>query len=578
MNYRERLEAQLLAEHWLTEEQLAHSYTVQKRQGGKLNNILLELGYIDATQLAKIIAQQLKIPFVDLASYEFDSACTQLLSETYARRYKAIVLEQRADQLVVAMADPMDLFAYDELVKVLKTDLELVVVTEADLLSSIDMIYRRREEIIGFAEQLSDSLQASEAVLSDFDVDVGADDAPVVKLLQSLFTDAVTMNASDIHIEPDEHVLRIRQRIDGVLQESIMDEKRIVVALILRLKLMASLNIAEKRIPQDGRFSIQINKQRIDVRLSTMPVQFGEAVVMRLLNQSKGVLDYPTLGITEPMQRQLQRVVNNPFGMILVTGPTGSGKTTTLYSVLAQINDAEHKIITVEDPVEYRLPRINQVQVNEPIGLNFTTVLRSALRHDPDIIMIGEIRDEETATIALRAAMTGHLVLATLHTNDAVSSALRMISMGVDSFLVGSALTGILAQRLVRRICQNCIDTYTLTDQESLWFEKLLAKDLSTISFKQGRGCSHCNRTGFRGRIGVFELLEMNKAMIDALHDQDQKRYYQAVKDHTLFKPLGLSAAQLAVDGITTPGEVLRVIGHLNDELSIGITSNAGDA
>lgn len=571
MSYHQRLEEQLIAENLLTKAQLAHAHTVQKQNGGKLGAVLLTLGYIEPVKLAKAMAKQLNITFVDLKSYEFDGSCTRLLPEIYARRYKAIVLEKKSDHLVVAMADPMDLFAYDELVKLLQTNLELVVVTEADLLRSIDMIYRRREEIIGFAEQLSESLQASETVLNDFDVDVGTEDAPVVKLLQSLFTDAVTMNASDIHIEPDEHVLRIRQRIDGILQESIMKEKRIIAALTLRLKLMASLNIAEKRIPQDGRFSIQVNQQRIDVRLSTMPVQFGEAVVMRLLNQSKGVLDYQTLGIPAAMQQQLKRIVNNPFGMILVTGPTGSGKTTTLYSVLHQINDAEHKIITVEDPVEYRLARINQVQVNEAIDLDFTTVLRSALRHDPDIIMIGEVRDEETASIALRAAMTGHLVLATLHTNDAVSSALRMISMGVDSFLVGSALTAILAQRLIRRICQNCIDAYSLTPQEALWFEKLVPKALATASFKQGRGCSHCNQTGFSGRIGVFELLEMNKAMVTALRDQDQNRYYQAVKENTTFTPLGLSAAHLAVAGITTPGEVIRVIGHLNDELSIGI-------
>lgn len=571
MKYKKRLGEQLLAKQIISQDQLQKAYEVQKQQGGKLGPVLVSLGFIDEQKLAQIMSEQLDIPYYNLKTYEFKPNYTLLLPESYARRYKAIILDQHHDELILAMADPLDIFAYDEIAKILKQKIKLAIATESDLIASIDLVYRHREEISDFAGQLSDALEASEVDLGEFTVDTGSEDAPVVKLLQSLFTDAVNMNASDIHIEPDEQKLRIRQRIDGQLQETMMDEKRIINALTLRLKLMAGLNIAERRLPQDGRFSIKVKGQNIDVRLSTMPIQFGEAVVMRLLNQSRGMLDYNTLGILPTMQEQLRRVVQRPYGMILVTGPTGSGKTTTLYSILDQINVAEKKILTVEDPVEYHLPRINQIQVNSKIDLSFTRILRSALRHDPDIIMIGEIRDEETATIALRASMTGHLVLATLHTNDAASSALRLISMGVDSFLVASALSAILAQRLVRRICSNCIDNCVLEPQEEAWFKTALGEKYHSIIFKKGRGCSHCNLTGYSGRIGVYELLELNREMIMALNDNDAVRYVEAVRSSKSFTPLGLSAVNLAIQGTTTAGEVIRTIGHLTDELSLGI-------
>ncbi len=318
-------------------------------------------------------------------------------------------------------------------------------------------------------KELEDELGDDAFDLADLSAESESAEAPVVKLLQTLFEDAVQARSSDIHIEPDETVVRIRQRVDGVLQEQVMKEKRVNSALVLRLKLMAGLNISEKRIPQDGRFNIRVKGRSIDVRVSTMPVQYGESVVMRLLDQSQGMLNLDVTGMPETLLENFRRMIKKPHGMILVTGPTGSGKTTTLYGALTELNRPEVKIITAEDPVEYRLPRITQVQVNPKIGLEFANVLRAALRQDPDVILVGEMRDHETAEIGLRAAMTGHLVLSTLHTNDSISSAMRLIDMGAEPFLVASSLLGVVAQRLVRKVCENCREAYEPTSQEQVW-------------------------------------------------------------------------------------------------------------
>lgn len=362
------------------------------------------------------------------------------------------------------MADPLDIFAYDELVRVLKQPIKQAVVRESELLNTLDLVYRRTDEIASLAEELEDELGDDAFDLADLSAESESADAPVVKLLQTLFEDAVQARSSDIHIEPDESVVRIRQRVDGgVLQEQVMKEKRVNAALVLRLKLMAGLNISEKRLPQDGRFNVRVKGRSIDVRVSTMPVQYGESVVMRLLDQSQGMLDLQGTGMPPHLLERFRKLIKKPpHGMILVTGPpTGSGKTTTLYGALTELNKPEVKIITAEDPVEYRLPRITQVQVNPKIGLEFANVLRASLRQDPDIILVGEMRDHETVEIGLRAAMTGHLVLSTLHTNDSISSAMRLIDMGgAEPFLVASSLLGVVAQRLVRRVCDNCKEPY----------------------------------------------------------------------------------------------------------------------
>ncbi len=564
---RKKIGELLVEDELITQEQLKEGLETQQQQGIKIGQALISHGYIDKYQLARTLAKQINIDFIDIQSFEFKEEDTLKLPENFARKYQAMVLKEKADYYLVTMADPTDIFSYDEITTKLDKPVKLAISVSDDLSDAIDLVYRHREEISEFAEELSDEIKSRGIKIDDYDIDVGAEDAPVVKLLKSLFTDAVHMNASDIHIEPDESVLRIRLRIDGDLQETLMNEKKIANSLTLRLKLMAGLNIAEKRVPQDGRFNIKVKEQSIDVRLSTLPTQYGESVVMRILNQSKGILSYEQLGILGDIRESLERIVQQPFGMVLVTGPTGSGKTTTLYSVLKKINVKEKKIITVEDPIEYHLGRINQVQINEKIDLSFTRVLHSALRHDPDVIMIGEIRDEESTNIALRASMTGHLVLATLHTNDAASSPLRLVSMGIDSFLVATSLTAVLAQRLIKRVCNKCIKPYKISDHDKVWLENICNDKGYQDDFKIGHGCSHCNGTGYLGRIGVFELLILDKHMNEALNNNDSNEYYAAVRNKKDYVSLGNAALNLAIQGVTTLDEARRVLGQLTDQV-----------
>ncbi|MFU8837661.1 MAG: GspE/PulE family protein [Thiohalomonadaceae bacterium] len=558
----------LLVEHKIiSEAQLGQALTEQKRSGHKLGRTLIELSIISEDQLLQFLSRQLQLPFIDLKHYKYNAETVRRVPETLARRYRAIALEDSGDTPLVGMADPTDIFAYDELSKILKNDLRLAVVREADLLRTIDLVYRKTEEISSLAEELSEELSDSDISIEQMLQGADVSDAPVVKLLQSLFEDAVQIGASDIHIEPDEHVLRIRQRIDGVLQEQVMKEKRIAAAVVSRLKLMAGLDISERRLPQDGRFNIRVKEHSIDVRVSTMPIQYGESVVMRLLDQSGGSLDLKKIGMPALMLNSFRRHIHKPHGIVLVTGPTGSGKTTTLYGALSELNAPEKKIITVEDPVEYRLPRINQVQVNPKIGLSFANVLRTALRQDPDVVLVGEIRDQETAEIALRAAITGHLVLSTLHTNDAISTAIRLIDMGIPGYMVATSLQVIIAQRLVRRICDSCIDEYQPTVQEKSWLLAQLDIDSESLHFKSGRGCPHCNNTGYRGRVGVFELLELNEAMADALRREDTAGFTRAAHDNPAFHSLAHNALSFAFEGLTTLEEVLRLVGEIPDLL-----------
>ncbi len=554
----------------ITEQQLMTALTEQKNTGRKLGRTLIDLGYVEEDNLLNILSRQLEVPFVQLRHYQFNNELVKKLPEALARRFRSIVLADQRGELLVGMADPLDIFAYDELVRVLKQPVKQAVVRESELLSTLDLVYRRTDEIASLAEELEDELGDDAFDLADLSAESESAEAPVVKLLQTLFEDAVQARSSDIHIEPDETVVRIRQRVDGVLQEQVMKEKRVNSALVLRLKLMAGLNISEKRIPQDGRFNVRVKGRSIDVRVSTMPVQYGESVVMRLLDQSQGMLNLDSTGMPPLLLEHFRRMIKKPHGMILVTGPTGSGKTTTLYGALTELNRPEVKIITAEDPVEYRLPRITQVQVNPKIGLEFATVLRAALRQDPDVILVGEMRDHETAEIGLRAAMTGHLVLSTLHTNDSISSAMRLIDMGVEPFLVASSLLGVVAQRLVRKVCGNCAEAYEPTDQEKVWLEgfELDPLDLEA-GFVRGRGCYQCSNSGYRGRLGVYEMLEMNERMLDALRRQDIAQFTREARKSETFRPLGLCAMDFALQGVTTLDEVSRVAATSEGDVSL---------
>ena len=466
-----RLGDLLVENRVISEAQLELALGEQKKTGRKLGRTLIDNGYISEDDLLEFLSKQLDVPFIDLSQFNFDPNTIRLLPEINARRLRAIALDASGPEVMVGLADPTNIFAYDELARLLKRPVKIAVVRESELLRTIDLVYRRTDEITGFAQELRDELTAGDIDLNQLVAGDDVTDAPVVKLLQSMFEDAVQTRASDIHIEPDETVLRFRQRVDGVLHEQVMSEKRIASALVLRLKLMAGLNISERRLPQDGRFSVKVKDHSVDVRLSTMPVSHGESVVMRLLDQTTGILDLEELGMPKDLRRRYDILVRRPYGMVLVTGPTGSGKTTTLYSTLKLLNTAKQKIITVEDPVEYRLSRVNQVQVHPQIGLTFGRVLRSALRQDPDIVLIGEMRDEETAEIGVRAAMTGHMVLSTLHTNDAISTVNRLMDMGVKSYLLASALHAVLAQRLVRRVCESCSDAVELDATAKAWIQ-----------------------------------------------------------------------------------------------------------
>lgn len=555
---RKRLGDLLVEEGIITEQQVQQALTAQKQTGSKLGATLIELGFVTEQQMLSFLSQQLFIPLIDLNRAHVDIDAVQILPEVHARRLRALVMGRQGNVLRVVMSDPADLFAQEALLNQLADyQFEFAIAPEKQLVEAFDRYYRRTKEIASFAERLQAEHQENDA----FDYAVSGEeteDVTVVKLINSLFEDAIQVGASDIHIEPDANILRIRQRIDGVLHETLLNEVNIASALVLRLKLMANLDISEKRLPQDGRFNIRTKGQSVDIRLSTMPVQYGESVVMRLLNQTSGVRKLEESGLPDDLLLRLRKQLKRSYGMILVTGPTGSGKTTTLYGALSELNQAGKKILTAEDPVEYRIPRLNQVQVNPKIGLDFSTLLRTFLRQDPDIILVGEMRDQETVEIGLRASLTGHLVLSTLHTNDAIDSALRLIDMGAPGYLVASAVRAVVAQRLIRKVCPDCKTEETLDDARQQWLNVRFPNQVSA-TFMHGRGCQSCNLTGYRGRIGVFEMLELEAHMMDALRSNDAVGFAEAARASAGYKPLLASAMDLALQGIVSLDEVMAL-------------------
>lgn len=565
-----RLGDLLVHEQMISEQQLEQALAEQRLTGRKLGATLIDLNFLEEDDLLHFLARQLNVPFLDISQRRLEAKVAQRLPEVHARRFKALVLEEHEESVLLGMSDPADLSILDQLAPMLapKT-IEIAVVRENQLMEAFNNLYRRTKDIEGFATQLKEEYaETGDVDFSALSLDTEAD-TTIIKLLQSIFEDAVQVRASDIHIEPDEKLIRIRQRVDGVLQESTLNEVSIASALVLRLKLMANLDISEKRLPQDGRFQIQVKSHKIDVRLSTMPVQHGESVVMRLLDQTAGLLTLEETGMPDDFIAKLRQLIKSPHGMILVTGPTGSGKTTTLYGLLSELNKEGSKIITVEDPVEYRISRINQVQVNYKIGLGFSEVLRTTLRQDPDIIMVGEMRDQETAEMGLRGALTGHLVLSTLHTNDAVTSTLRLIDMGAAPYLVASSLRAILAQRLVRRICDQCKTDYQPDDLEQNWLRH--SKADPSARYWHGNGCQSCNYTGFKGRVGVFELLIITKPLADALRRADNEGFATLAYHSEQFHSLGKMALNYAQQGVTTLDEVIRVSEYLEaDEPMVG--------
>lgn len=549
----------------ITDGQLKLALQEQKITGKKIGRVLVDMGLIQEQQLLLTLSGHLRIPFVELRQFQLDNELMLKLDESIARRFRCLLLSDNKDGYLLAMADPLDLLAIDEAEKALQKTIYPAIVRESELIATLDVVYRNTSEIESLAGELNTELSESDFDLADLAGDTDIQDAPVVRLLQSVLEDAVTVNASDIHIEPDESVFRIRNRIDGVLQEQVIKEKRVASALVMRLKIMSNLDISERRLPQDGRFNVRVKNRSIDIRISTLPVQYGESVVMRLLDQSAAIQSLTSLGMPEDIRSRFEIAIERPHGLILVTGPTGSGKTTTLYSALSRLNTPKRKIITAEDPIEYRLGRINQVQVNQKIDLTFAKVLRSALRQDPDIVLVGEMRDQETVSIGVRAAMTGHMVMSTLHTNDAVSSAIRLADMGVEPYMVASALRGILAQRLIRKVCPECKAPHEPDVRQKLWLQNMAGGRFVDTEFSKGEGCYHCNNTGYRGRVGVFEWLELDEPMLMALRDQDHNKFIDAARANPHFKTMEELALEFAEQGVTDLEEVFRISIDLDD-------------
>ncbi|WP_263769712.1 GspE/PulE family protein [Propionivibrio soli] len=561
-----RLGDLLIQQGLLTEEQLKFALEEQKRSGRKLGRIVVDSSFVTEEAISQALARQLRAPYVDLRHFNPKPELINLLPEAQARRFRAVVLEEIDGRLRVGFVDPTDLQAYDDIFRLLRREIDLAVVAESQLLGLVDRVYRRTEEISGLAKELTEDLGDVPVEFGDLlGTTTGAEEAPVVKLLQTVFEEAVRSRASDIHFEPQDRSLRVRFRIDGVLHVQMEADSKIASALALRLKLMSGLDISEKRLPQDGRFAIKVRNSMVDVRISTMPTQFGESVVMRLLNQNTGLLSLDRLNMPPRTLDRLRRAVGRPSGMVLVTGPTGSGKTTTLYAALSELNTTEKKIITVEDPVEYRLPGINQVQVHEKIDLSFERVLRSALRQDPDIVLVGEMRDQTTAEIGMRAAITGHMVLSTLHTNDVISTPIRLLDMGVPRYMVALSLQLVLAQRLVRVICENCAEPYAPLPHEREWLRYELGDTVDQRRYMQGRGCAHCGGTGYAGRTGVYEMLEMTNEVVESINSDDTAAFVQVARKQMAGETLRRDAVRLVVKGRTTIEEAMRISNQFED-------------
>ncbi len=500
----------LLEEGLITQERLAEANDQAKRAGRTLGRILIELGYLTEADLFAFLARRMGLEFVDLGEAQIDPAATSLIPEALAKRYKALPIGFDDDgKLVVAMSDPANVLAIDDIRALTGKEVRPVVATAADIMAAIGRMSRLDSAI----ETPAASDDTSGDPIDISSVTEASDDAPVVRLVHLIITQAVSDRASDIHIEPQERDLRIRFRVDGVLHEILRQPRSMQAGVISRLKIMAEMDIAERRIPQDGRMGLVVQGKAIDLRVASLPTVYGEKVVMRILDKSSILLKLEDLGFSEGNYSRFKESYTKPYGMILVTGPTGSGKSTTLYATLNILNSIDRNIITVEDPVEYRLGGINQIQTNVKAGLTFASALRSILRADPDVVLIGEVRDRETAQISIEAALTGHLVLTTLHTNDAPSAVSRLIEMGIEPFLVASAVDAVLAQRLARRLCDNCKEPYVPT-REALLENKFPIGDNDEIpKLYRPIGCVKCAKTGYRGRLAVHEVMTMTEGI-----------------------------------------------------------------
>ena len=555
-----QLEELLLARDLIGADELEEARRIAGERSRSLGRVLIELGYLQEGALVAILAEQLGLEFIDLSDLTLDQSATALVPESTARRHNCVPVRFDPDgRLVVAMADPANVVAVDDIRAIAKKDVRTLVATKVDVLAAINRSYRLDSAAESLVEEASAEMEAEQ----DLDIagaSASAEDAPIIKLVNLLITQAVNDRASDIHVEPGERTLRVRYRIDGVLHEVMTPPKSVQSGMVSRLKIMADVDIAERRVPQDGRIGLVVQGRQIDIRLATLPTVNGEKVVMRILDKSSVLLKLQDLGFMPENFDRFREAYVKPYGTILVTGPTGSGKSTTLYATLNILNRPEINIITVEDPVEYKLPGVNQVQTNVKAGLTFASALRSILRSDPDIILIGEIRDRETAQIAVESALTGHLVLSTLHTNDAPSALTRLTEMGIETFLVASALDCVLAQRLARKLCEKCKEPYAPSEDELIAAQFPFDPDDELPKLYRAVGCTACGKTGYRGRIAVHEVMtvteEIERLVVEKASTEDIAR----VAIEQGMTTLRLDGMQKVGSGVTSIEEVLRVV------------------
>ncbi|MBM4392025.1 MAG: type IV-A pilus assembly ATPase PilB [Deltaproteobacteria bacterium] len=560
-----RLGDLLVRENLISPLQLQKAMETQRSTGGRLGHQLTKLGFIEENELTAFLSKQYGVPSINLSDFEIDAEVLKVIPKEVVVRHQVIPINKSGNTLIVAMADPSNIYAVDDIKFISNFNVDVVVASEGQIAEAIEKYYTSNvtfEDVMVDFNSGEEDLELTSDVDEDInvlDLEKSAGDAPVVKLVNLVLLDAIRKGASDIHIEPYEKQLRIRYRIDGMLYEVMKPPLRLKHAITSRLKIMSNLDIAERRLPQDGRIKLKMGKgKEMDFRVSICPVLWGEKTVMRLLDKSNLQLDMTKLGFEESILRSFKEAINKPYGMILITGPTGSGKTTTLYSTLSELNKSTHNISTAEDPIEYNLYGINQVQMHDEIGLNFAAALRCFLRQDPDIIMVGEIRDFETAEIAVKAALTGHLVLSTLHTNDAPSTVSRLLNMGIEPFLVASSVNLIGAQRLVRKLCADCKVPVEVTRQQLIDIG-IPPEEADSVKPMRGQGCRTCNNTGYKGRIAVYEIMvandEVKEFVLNGASTLELKR--EAIRQG--MKTLRMSALTKFREGMTSLEEIVRV-------------------
>jgi len=554
----DRLGRLLLESNLIDVDQLDEALEEHSSTGKSLGRVLIDKGVLTEGQLTSVLAEQIGIRYVDLSNYAIDPACATLIDANLAKRYTVIPIDYDDGKLMVAMSDPTNVFALDDLRIMTGMEILPVVTTKDDIIASIDRYLHSTTEM----DEAMEGLPSLDDITTEEDEDMQdvGEDAPIVKYVNLIISEAVNEGSSDIHIEPGEKDVRIRYRIDGVLRETRRSPKRIHPGIVSRIKILGNMNIAERRVPQDGRFALEAAGKHIDLRVASIPTVHGEKIVLRILDSSNILLGLSDLGISPEPLKAFEASFKKPYGTCIVTGPTGSGKTTTLYAALSELNKRDVNIITVEDPVEYQLSGTNQVQVNAKVGLTFALTLRSILRCDPDIVMIGEIRDSESAKMAIESALTGHLVLCTLHTNDAPSAMTRMIEMGVEPFLIASAVDSVVSQRLARKLCTRCRQetTYPAEYLEKIGFP--VDGDMVTVYKADTKGCPFCNHTGFRGRIGLYEILEVDEEVEKLVVNMNTAREIGVAAHEKGMSTLREDGWIKVTQGVTSIEEVLRVV------------------